>query len=304
MNQTWKKLIVLGGVLGTAFSSVFVKFSTVSPTVLVFYRTAMATVLLLPLLLAHRRELRGISKKTFLLAFASGLSLFAHFTTFFASLSYTSVSASGIFVNMEVFFVAAALFFLLDQKIPKRAYSGIVLAFVGSVIIALGDTANGPNPALGNLLALLGALTMSLYTLLGLYCRKEMSTTIYTFVVYGSCALSSGLFSMAVGLPLTGNPPINLACAFGLALCCTMLGHSVFSWSLKYVNAAYVSTAKLAEPIFSTALFFVIFGQRPTIAAVLGGLLVLAGIGLFILAKEEPAAKGEVLSHESKTSSL
>lgn len=303
MNQTVKKWIVLGGVLGTSFSSVFVKFSTVPPTLLVFYRTALSSIFLLPLLWLHREELHGISLRALLLSVLSGLSLFAHFTFYFASLSYTSVSASGIFVNMEVFFVAAALFFLLGQRIPRRAFWGILLAFFGSVIIAIGDTTNGTNPFLGNILALLGAFTMSIYTLLGMQCRKEISTTVYTFFVYLSCAVSAGLFSLATDTPLWGYPPVNLWAAFGLAICCTMLGHSIFSWSLKYLSPAYVSTAKLSEPIFSTTSFFFLFGQVPTWGAVVGGLVVLFGLALFILTKDEPIGK-EGGFHESKTSNL
>ncbi len=305
MNQFWKKLIILCGVIGTSFSCVFVKFTTVLPAVLVFYRTGIATICLLPLLYRHRKELSGLSRKTLFLSLLSGISLFVHFSCYFASLSYTSVSASGIFVNMEVFFVAAALFFLLGQKIPRRAWWGIVLAFLGSAIIALGDTSNGTKPLLGNFLALSGAFTMSIYTLLGMWCRKEISTTIYTFFVYLACSLSAALFCIATKTPLFGYPPSNLAAGFGLAICCTMLGHSIFSWGLKYVSAAYVSTAKLSEPIFSTTLFFLLFHQVPTWGAIVGGLVVLTGIGLFILAGEDSAVeKKKGCHHENQTSSF
>lgn len=54
---------------------------------------------------------------------------------------------------------------------------------VGVLFVALADGISG-SCFWGSLLALLGAFFMSVYTLLGFVCRKGISITIYTCLVY------------------------------------------------------------------------------------------------------------------------
>lgn len=286
MGMTIKKLILFIGVLGTSLSAVFVHLSAMPQFALVLYRTGFATLLLLPAFWRHRKELSAANPKLLLLSMLSGMFLALHFAAYFTSLRYTSVSAATVLVDTEVFFVAGFLWVFLHRGQPRRALWGILLAFVGSIVIGLGDQANGTNPFFGNIMALLGAAAMSGYTLLGMVCRKTISTTVYTFFVYFSCALCALLMTLASGLPLAGYDSQSVLAALALAVFSTILGHSIYSWALRYFNPAYVSTVKLAEPIFSTTAFFLLFGQIPTLAAVVGGCLVLLGIGIFTLVKE------------------
>lgn len=73
----------------------------------------------------------------------------------------------------------------------------------------------------------------------------------------------------------------------GLALFCTLLGHSVFSWGLKYESPAYVSTVKLLEPVFSTIMGVIFFNEISTWQVVLGGILVIFGIAWYSLRGEQ-----------------
>ena len=88
---------------------------------------------------------------------------------------------------------------------------------------------------------------------------------------------------VSVNVPLR-CPPVSLASAemvTPLAVFCTLLGHSVFSWCLKYLAPTYVSTAKLAEPVFASAVAFVLFGEAPGLLQTLGAAVVLWGVCLY-----------------------
>jgi drug/metabolite transporter (DMT)-like permease len=50
------------------------------------------------------------------------------------------------------------------------------------------------------------------------------------------------------------------------------------NWALRYLSATYVTLATLGEPIGSTLLAWWLLEERPTLWAVLGGLLILSGI--------------------------
>jgi drug/metabolite transporter (DMT)-like permease len=63
-----------------------------------------------------------------------------------------------------------------------------------------------------------------------------------------------------------------------MALGPQILGHSSLNWALRYLSATFVTLATLGEPIGSTLLAWWLLGERPTVWAVIGGLLILGGI--------------------------
>lgn len=277
-----KKFLIILGVLGASLSAPFVRLSTAPSMVLVFYRVALASALLLPyMLLRKRAEWAALKKKDLLLCLLSGLFLGLHFSLYFQSIRYTSIASSVALVDTEVFFVAFLMLVLFREKIPGRAWPGILVTFAGSVIIALSDAGGGSNVLLGDLLALAGAACMAVYTIIGRSCRQRISTVTYTFLVYLSAALTVLVILLCSGTPLFGYEPVNGLTALGMAVCCTLLGHSVFSWGLKYESAAFISTAKLLEPVFAAALGVFLFREIPTLPVVVGGCVVILGVFLY-----------------------
>nr|WP_325196633.1 DMT family transporter [uncultured Oscillibacter sp.] len=277
-----KRLAVLLGVAGVSLSAVFVRWSTAPSLILVLYRVGMAAALLAPYtLLRHREELRTLARREVLLCLASGAFLGLHFAAYFESLRWTSIASSVVLVDTEVLFVALDTVLVLRQRLPGRAWLAVALAFGGSVVIAMADTAVGPDAVRGDIIALSGALCMAVYTMIGAVCRKNISTTVYTFLVYCSAALTVLVIALFGGLPLTGYGAENVLTALGMAVFCTLLGHSVFSWGLKYLSPAFISTAKLLEPVFASVWGLALFGERPGLLTLLGGAVIIAGVALY-----------------------
>ena len=201
-----------------------------------------------------------------------------HFTLYFQSLKFTSIAAAVVLVNMEVFFVALVMMFVWREKIPFKGLIGIIVAFLGTVIIAVGDMGGGTNVVLGDIFAFVGSLCVAIYTMIGKKCRERLSTSVYTCFVYGFAALTVAVAAIATGTPFVGHDPMNLAYAFGMTIFCTFLGHSVYSWGLKYLTASYITTVKLLEPLFAAMLGFFFFGEIPGALVVIGGMVIIAGI--------------------------
>ena len=132
----------------------------------------------------------------------------------------------------------------------------------------------------GDLIALAGAAFMAVYTVIGRLVRREMSTTLYTALVYGAGFLTAAAMALATGVPLSGWGGENLWIGLGLAVFCTLLGHSVFSWGLKYEKAAYISTVKFLEPVFASVWGVLFLREIPPLPTVLGALVILAGVAL------------------------
>ena len=169
---------------------------------------------------------------------------------------------------------------------PRRCFWGsgcpaVLLAFAGSAVVALADSAAGTNALLGDLIALAGAAAMAVYTMIGTVCRQRLSTSVYTFLVYTSAAATLLAAALLSGTPLAGYGPVNGLTALGMAVCCTLLGHNVFSWGLKYLPPAFIATVKLMEPVFASVWGLLLFGERPGWLTVAGGAAVLLGVGLY-----------------------
>lgn len=279
-----KKLIIVLGVLGASFSAIFVRLSDAPSLVLVFYRMLFAAAVLLPFcLVKHRAELKEMTKKELLLSALSGVFLGLHFACYFSSLRYTSIAASVVLVDTEVFFVAIISLLLWKKKISKFGWLGIGGAFLGSVLIAVSDAGGGSNVLLGDGLALLGAVFVAVYTLIGTFVRRTRSTTVYTTVVYWAGALTVLLVLLCTGVSPLGYQPIDYAAALGLAVFCTLMGHSIFSWGLHYESPAFVSMAKLLEPVFATVMGIFLFREIPGGLVILGGIIVILGVAFYCL---------------------
>lgn len=282
-----KKLIIILGVIGVSLSAPLVRISTAPAMILAFYRVAMASVILLPyVLVRNREEMKGMTKKDWILAVISGVCLGLHFSLYFESLRYTSIASSVVFVDTEVFFVALIMLMVFKERIPLLGWAGIMATFLGSVIIALSDSGSGEGALLGDMIALTGAVVVAVYTIIGKVLRQRISTTTYTLLVYIAASLTVLVLLLITGVPLTGYQPVDYWAAFGMAVFCTLLGHSVFSWGLKYESAAFISNSKLLEPVFASLIGIVLFREIPRPAVILGGLIVIGGVFLYTRVSE------------------
>ena len=79
----------------------------------------------------------------------------------------------------------------------------------------------------------------------------------------------------------------------GLAVFCNLLGHSIVSWSLKYLTPAYVSAVKLCEPVFSTILGVLIFREIPNAMQVLGAAIIIGGVYVYSAVENAATEKSD-----------
>lgn len=295
------KIILYIGVLGTGFSALLVRLSDAPSLTTATLRLLWTILILTPItLLRHWPEVRAVKRGDLLACGLSGMFLAFHFTTWFESLKWTTIASSSVLGCTEVIFVALGFALFLRGKIPKLGVAAIALSFLGSVVLALHDggaAAGGLRPMYGDFLAVLCAVCIAVYTLIGRVKRGTMSTTVYTFFTYLSCLITLLILDLATGTPIMGWPLKEHLIAIGLAVLCTLLGHSLFSWSLKYLSPSYVASAKLCEPIFASALAIPMFLEVPTLLQVMGGVVILVGVLLYTYAEgKQSSDTGEAVA--------
>ena len=272
--------MIVVGVLGISMSSIFVKFSQAPSPVTAAWRLLWTVLLLTPVVVGKapvRKELGSTPKKLVLLSVLSGLFLAIHFVLWFESLRHTSVASSTTIVCTEVIWVCLGFCLLLKGTLSRKALAAIGVTLLGSILIALSDSGSGAQ-LYGDILALLAAVAVAVYTLIGRVVREKLSTTVYTYMVYSACALVLVITCAVQGLGLLEYGWSALIVGLLLAVFSTILGHSIFSWCLKYFSPSFVSASKLCEPEVAAVMAGFLFGELPGWLQVLGGILILGGV--------------------------
>ena len=274
-------IMIAVGILGVSVSAIFVRFSQAPSAVTAAWRLLWTVILMTPVSLgsgAVRREFRQCSLKTIALSALSGVFLAAHFTLWFESLAHTTVASSTTIVCTDVIWVCLGFCLFLGGRLQPKAVLAIVVALLGSVVIALSDSTAGGGHLYGDILALGAAIVVAVYSLIGWKVRSNTSTTVYTYVCYSSCAavLLAVCMIQKTGLFAYGSSAIVVGLCLGLFS--TILGHSVFTWCMKYFSPSFVSASKLCEPVVAAIIAAFLFGEIPTLLQIVGGILVLGGV--------------------------
>ena len=278
-------LILVVGVLAVSSAAILVTLARaegVPVLVIAALRMTIAAIVVVPIaLLRCREEIRALGARDILLALASGILLALHFAFWFGSLDYTSVMSSVVFVSTNPLFVGLASVLIFRERLGIATVAGIVVAVIGGVVIGVGDCGHsGAQSLKGDVLALLGAVSVSGYLLIGRRLRKGMSLMLYVGITYTTAAVALLSVLLMTSARLTGYPAGGYLWVVLLAAGPQLLGHSAYNWALKYVTATLVTVALLAEPVGATLLAIAVLGQLPSIVSLMGGVCILTGIVL------------------------
>lgn len=274
-------LMIVVGIFGISLSSILVRFSDAPSALTAAWRLIWTVILMTPVVFGKqgiRQEVRTLDLRTILLCVCSGLFLAVHFAVWFESLQHTSVASSTTIVCTEVIWVSLGYCLFLKGRLGGRSIAAICITLTGSVLIALADTSAGETNFYGDILALVAAIAVAVYTLIGRVVRRNVSTTAYTYIVYFACAAVLVLLCIVKGYGFFGYGLRSVIVGFLLAVFSTILGHSIFSWCLKYFSPSFVSASKLCEPVAAAAMAAVFFGERISIMQLLGGAMILGGV--------------------------
>lgn len=276
---------VVIGVISLSTSAIFVKLASGAPAgIIAFYRLFLAVVLMLPIILIkYRDEIRAIKKKDWLLATLSGVFLALHFILWFESLNYTSVASSVVLVTLQPIFAFVGTYFFFGERFSVAAVISMLITLLGSFIISWGDFQISGMALFGDILALIGAATVTGYFLLGQQMRRNLSLMTYSFLVYGISSLTLLVYNLVLQNSFVSFPADHWLWFFALAIIPTFFGHSLFNWTLRWLSTSTISMAIVFEPIGATILAYYILGEVVTPSQWLGGTIVIFGLFLFIM---------------------
>ena len=280
--------LILGlGVFAIATGGIFGRLAIeegLPPLWVAALRVTVATLCVLPL--ALRGGLAGPAlgsppRHEGFWTLASGACLGLHFATWIASLEHIAVGRSVVLVTTAPLFVAVLGPLVSGDRLKPAMLLGIAVATVGAVVVATASMGSGPeggSQAVGDGLALAGAVAIAFHWLLGRRLRPHRPLLTYLLRTYGAATLA-----LWVGaLLLAGAPPwptgTALLAVLGMGLVAQLLGHSAFHWALKDLPAARVAVVSLLEPVGAALLALLLFHEEPGPQEILGAVIVLSGV--------------------------
>jgi len=270
-------LIRLGiGIIGIGTSGPLIAMSTMPVLTLIFWRNLGGSLLTLPFALRHSRDKAGIKW-----AVIAGVVLALHFVGFFLAMRMTTVAAGTALVALQPIF--AALFVKLSGgHIPSTAWLGMIVSFVGVVLVSGVDLQISVKSFLGDLAALVSAALAAAYIIAGSKAQRTLETTTYTTICYFVCSITALPMALIAGNQIFSFSAKEWWILLGLILGAQLLGHSMFNSVLKRVSPAIVSLIVFFEVPVSAVLAAWWLDQRPPLGIIPGIVLILAGCILVV----------------------
>ncbi len=281
-------MVLAVGVTAVSFAAILIRWCPAPALTIAFYRLLFASLFFG--MFAGRqalREWRAMPSRAFSLGVVSGVALAAHFASWITSLFYTSVASSVVLVSTAPIFVALGTRFILREPTRPLLFAGLAIAMTGAAMIAFADTDGGRDSLWGDLLAVVGAVSFSVYFLAGRILRRQLSTGAYVVMSYSVGAITLWLSTFVLQAPLGGFSWQVAGMLALIALVPQVIGHTSFNWALKHLSAPTVSVLMLGEPVGASILAYLLLGEKISGWALAGGVATLLGVGI-VLFSESP----------------
>jgi len=286
---------LISGVLAVSTGAIFARLADAPALVIAAYRVGIAVLVMAPLAIwKTRHELYCLSKGRIGQALVAGIFLAFHFAAWISSLDYTAVADSVVLVNTNPVWVAVLTPLITREPFGRTSFFSIAVSLLGVVLIGAGDFAVRGTALWGDLLALLGSVCAAVYLLLGRKLRRNLSLLAYIFLCYGSAAAVLWLAVLILRLPLSGFSTSTWSAFLALALLTQLVGHTSYNWALKWFSTGLIAVSLLGEPIGSSLLAYIIFGERLTWMKAAGGTLILTAIYLAAVGEKQTVNIGSV----------
>ncbi|HMG18898.1 MAG TPA: DMT family transporter [Gemmatimonadales bacterium] len=230
-----------------------------------------ATIALITILVVLPEARRGWSWRTVLVGFA-----YAATTLLYVQANKHTTAASAIFLqSTSPLFILLLAPLLLGEHATRRDIGQMAVMGVGLGLFFLGHdqpSATAPNPAVGNVLASVCAVTWA-FTVIGYRWLAARGTSVATAAVSGN--LTAAVIAFVMAQPLVAGRPVDWAVVAFLGVCQLGIPYLFLARAVPQVRALEVGLFLLIEPVLNPIWAWLAHGETPGTATLAGGALIL-----------------------------
>lgn len=286
-------LFLLAALWGGSFLFLRVAAPELGPVWLIEARVLLAGLVLLPLV-ARRGQLRGLVTHWRPLLWIGCLNAALPFTLLaYAALHLTAGTTSILNATVPIFAVLVGALLYAEPLEARRAV-GVAVGFAG-VVVLVGLPASGtpvhPLPLAAGLAAALSYVFAA-----NLAKRRLTHVPALVFVTGSQLGAALALLPLVPFFVPAAAPGVTaMAAVVALAVLSTSLAFVIYFQLLREVGPARTLTVTYLIPLFAVGWGALLLDEAVTLPMLLGGLLVLAGIGLanrrVVVSGDAPPAK-------------
>jgi drug/metabolite transporter (DMT)-like permease len=294
--------IALVGTAVWSASAVFISYLTsrfrMPPLVLAFWRDFLVTVVLAGTLALFAGRLLRLRRQhvPFFVLYGFLLAIFNSLWTVSVALNGAAVATVLIYISPA--FTAVIGWRWFDERLTGIKIVAVALSLAGCVFAsgAHNPSAWQVNP-MGISVGLGTGLAFTLYSLMGKAASNRgvnpWTSTLYTFALGAAFLLlaqrPATLFWLSRPLGEGAGDWREAALGWGtillLAIGPTLGGYGLYTVSLTYLPTSTANLIVTLEPAMTAGLAFLFLGEHPTLAQLLGGMVILASV--FVLRSSE-----------------
>jgi len=276
--------ILLLGIIGIGTSGTLIAKSVMPVPTLIFWRNLAGSLIMSPFALRRGEWKSPAQRKAIRIAALSGIFLAFHFIGFFLAMRFTSVAAGTALAALQPIFSAI---YVRSQggHIAKLSLFGMLVAFASVFIITGVDFSLSIRAFEGDLFAIICAMLSATYVMFGSKVQSEISTSTYTSVCYGVCALTALPMIFITGSTFIAFPKVQWLWVGLLVLGAQLLGHTMFNLSLKRLSPVVVSLVVFFEVPVAAIFALLWLHQKPSAGIIPGVIGILIGCSIFVMGR-------------------
>ena len=274
-RRSWIQFLVLSAVWGASYLFIKVALEDVSPAVVVFVRTTLAALVLLPFAL-RMGALEGLGARLGSVAVLALLQIAAPFLLISVGEQEISSSLTGILVaTAPIFTFLLAIRLDRAERAQGTGLVGVALGIAGVVLLLGVDAGGGSAALIGGLLVVLASLG---YALGAFYLKRRLADAQPIGVVTAAMAASALMVLplAAVSLPSSAPDLEAVGSLVALGALGTGLAFYLFYTLIGEVGATRSSLVAYVAPGFSVLYGVTLLGEEFG-AATLAGLVLIVG---------------------------
>ena len=205
----------------------------------------------------------------------------------YSGLNLINASSAILFVQCEVPFGIIVAYFYLKERPEIKNLIGIIIAFVGLLVLSGAPSLEGKY--IGVVLLLVGTFTWSL----GQVIVKEVSENLNGVALTAWIGILAGPQLILGSQIIEGNVYKNIVSAnyeawlivlyLGILMNC--LGYSAWYYVLGRYEVNKIMPIMLLLPVTGVISAIILLGERPEIDTYIGGIIIILGVSLILFGK-------------------
>jgi drug/metabolite transporter (DMT)-like permease len=269
-----KILLLILGVICCSSSVIFIKLSTEHPTLLAAYRLLIAAVVLTPV---FTRNAKNYSFKQIRPAILPGIVLCLHFISWNIGARMTLAANASLIVSIVPIVMPLFLYLLLRELTNRRETIGTALAIAGIALLSGFDIQLSRTTFLGDIICFIAMILFAFYLALARKNRDYENIWLYIVPVYYIAGILCFIISLFFQNPIKAYTTENILYIAGLGILPTVIGHSIFNYSMQHIRGQVVSIAIMSQFIFGGLMGFMFLGEVPHIFFYIASILLIGG---------------------------